>query len=53
MPAWILKKVITFVADNISLLVASATRFIDAFAAVGFSGLTVDVAIEQELLPKV
>ena len=48
-----LEKVITFVADNISLLVASATRFMDAFAAVGFSGLTVDVAIEQELLPKV
>ena len=48
-----LEKVITFVADNISLLGASATRFIDAFAAVGFSGLTVDVAIEQELLPKV
>ncbi len=48
-----LEKVITFVADNISLLVASATRFIDAFAAVGFSGLTVEVAVEQELLPKI
>lgn len=48
-----LEKVISFVADNISLLVATATRFIDAFAAVGFSGMTVDVAMEQELLPKV
>ena len=48
-----LEKVITFVADNISLLVASATRFIDAFASVGFSGMSVDVAVEQELLPKV
>lgn len=48
-----LEKVITFVADNISLLVASATRFIDAFAAVGFSGLTVDAAVQQELLPEV
>ncbi|MBS5145574.1 MAG: hypothetical protein KHY89_08750 [Butyricicoccus pullicaecorum] len=47
-----LEKVITFVADNISLLVASATRFIDAFAAIGFSGLPVDAAIDQELLPK-
>ena len=47
------QKVITFVADNISLLVASATRFIDAFASVGFSGMSVDVAVEQELLPKV
>lgn len=48
-----LEKVITFIADNISLLVASATRFIDAFASIGFSGMTVYDAIEQELLPKV
>lgn len=47
-----LEKVITFVADNISLLVASATRFVDAFASIGFSGMSMDTAIEQELLPK-
>lgn len=47
-----LEKVITFVADNISLLVASVTRFIDAFAAIGFSGVPLDAAIDQELLPK-
>lgn len=46
------EKVITFVADNISLLVASVTRFIDAFAAIGFSRVPLDAAIDQELLPK-
>lgn len=47
-----LEKVVTFVADNISLLIASATRFIDAFAAAGFSGMPLESLIEQELLPR-
>lgn len=47
-----LEKVITFFADNISLLVASVSRFIDAFASVGYSGMPLEAAIDQELLPK-
>lgn len=47
-----LEQVVTFVADNISLLIASATRFIDAFAAAGFSGTPIESLIEQELLPR-
>ena len=47
-----LEKVITFFADNISVLMASVTRFIDGLASVGFSGMPLEAAIEQELLPK-
>ena len=47
-----LEKVITFFADNISVLMAAVTRFIDAFASIGFSGMPLEAAIEQELLPK-
>ena len=31
---------------------AAVTRFIDAFASIGFSGMPLEAAIEQELLPK-
>lgn len=48
-----LQQVVTFVADNISLLVASATRFIDAFASAGFSGMPLESLIDQELLPRI
>ena len=47
-----LEQVITFFADNISLLMASVTRFIDGLASIGFSGMPLEAAIEQELLPK-
>lgn len=46
-----LEKVITFMADNLSLVLASITRFIDAFATVANGVMSVDMAIEQELLP--
>lgn len=48
-----LEKVITFFADNISLLMASVTRFIDGLASVGFSGMPLEAALEQELLPRI
>ncbi len=47
-----LEKNIMFIADNISLLMASVTRFIDGLASVGFSGIPLDAALEQDLLPK-
>ncbi len=46
------EKVITFVADNISLLVASVGRFIDGLATVGFTGMPLRAAIDQELFPQ-
>lgn len=45
------EKVITFVADNISLLFASVGRFIDGLATVGFTGMPLRAAIDQELFP--
>lgn len=45
------EKIITFFADNISVLVASVTKFIDAFGAVCFTGLSLESAIDQELVP--
>ncbi len=47
-----LEKAVTFMADNLSLVLASVTRFIDAFAAVANGVMDVDAAVEQELLPK-
>lgn len=47
-----LQKTVTFMADNLSLVLASVTRFIDAFAAISNGVMTVDVAVEQELLPQ-
>lgn len=47
-----LEKIITFVADNISVLLAAVTRFIDGLAAVSFSGMPLDSVIDQELFPK-
>ncbi len=44
---------VTLVADTISLLLASVGRFIDGLASVGFSGMPLDVVIEQELFPKI
>ncbi len=46
------EKVITFVADNISLLFASVSRFIDGLATVGFTGMPLQAAIDQELFPR-
>ncbi len=46
------EKVITFVADNISLLFASVSRFIDGLASVGFTGTPLQAAIDQELFPR-
>lgn len=43
---------VSFVADNISLLLAAVSRFIDGLAAVAFSGMPVDAVIDQELFPK-
>ena len=47
-----LEKLVTLIADNISLLVASVSRFIDAFAAAGFTGTPLEAMIDQDLLPK-
>lgn len=47
-----LEKIATYFADNISLLLASVSRFIDGLASVAFSGTPVEAAIEQELFPK-
>jgi len=44
---------ITLLADNISLLIATAARFIDGFAAVGFSGTPLEAVIAQELFPEI
>lgn len=46
-----LEKVITFFADNVSILIASITKFVDAFAAVCFTGLPLEAAIDQGLVP--
>ena len=48
-----LEPVINFFADNISLLMAAVARFIDGLAAVGFSGIPLEAALEQELFPRV
>ena len=48
-----LEKIIPFVADNISVLLASVSRFIDGLAQIGYAGMTLDNVIEQELFPKV
>ncbi len=48
-----LEKVITFFADNISVLMAAVARFIDGLAAVGFSGVPLEAALEQELFPRI
>ena len=47
-----LERVVTFFADNLSLVLASVTRFIDGFAAVAYSGMPLEAAIEQELFPQ-
>ena len=47
-----LEKVITFFADNVSLLMAAVSCFIDGLTAVGFSGIPLDAALEQDLFPK-
>lgn len=48
-----LEKNVSFVADNISLLMASVTRFIDGLASVAYSGTPLDALISQELFPKI
>lgn len=48
-----LEQVITFFADNISLLMAAVARFIDGLASIAFSGIPLEAAIEQELFPRV
>ena len=48
-----LEKIIPFVADNISLLLAAVSRFIDGLAQVAYAGMTLDAVIDQELFPKV
>lgn len=47
-----LERIVTFFADNISLVLASVTRFIDGFASVAYSGMPLEAAIEQELFPQ-
>ncbi|MGE4548667.1 MAG: hypothetical protein AB7C89_03825 [Intestinibacillus sp.] len=47
-----LEKVVTFMADNLSLVLASIQRFIDALATVANGVMDVEAAVEQELLPK-
>lgn len=50
--SWPSEKIVQFIADNISLLLAAVTRFIDGLAAVAFSGMPLDAVVDQELLPK-
>lgn len=47
-----LEKNITMIADNISLILASVSRFIDGFASTAYTGAPLDVVIEQEMFPK-
>ena len=47
-----LEKIIPFVADNISVLIAAVSRFIDGLAQVAYAGMTLDAVIDQELFPK-
>lgn len=48
-----LEKIIPFVADNISVLLAAVGRFIDGLAQIAYAGMTLDAVIDQELFPKV
>ncbi len=48
-----LEKNVTMIADNISLLLASVSRFIDGLAAVGFSGMPFEAALSEELFPQI
>ena len=47
-----LDKIIPFVADNISVLLAAVGRFIDGLAQVAYAGMTLEAGIDQELFPK-
>lgn len=47
-----LEKNVGLVADNISVLLASVSRFIDGLASVGFSGMPLEAVVDQELFPK-
>ncbi|MDO5141581.1 MAG: hypothetical protein Q4D31_01015 [Eubacteriales bacterium] len=47
-----LEKLIPFVADNISVLLAAVSRFIDGLAEVAYAGMTLQAVIEQGLFPK-
>ncbi|WP_125116568.1 hypothetical protein [Agathobaculum sp. Marseille-P7918] len=47
-----LEKIIPFVADNISVLLAAVSRFIDGLAQIAYAGMTLDAVIDQELFPK-
>ena len=47
-----LEKNVQLIADNIALLQASVSRFIDAIAAAGFSGTPMESLIDMDLLPK-
>ena len=46
-----LQKVIQLIADNLSLLVASVSRFIDALSMVGYTGTPIEVLVDQGVLP--
>ncbi len=48
-----LQDIITFFADNMSMIMSTINRFVDGMAAVGFSGVSLEAAIEQELFPKI
>ena len=48
-----LEKNITFVADNISVLLASVSRFIDGLAQIAYAGMTLEAVIDQDLFPKI
>ena len=47
-----LEKNIPFVADNISVLLAAVSRFIDGMAQIAYAGMTLDAVLDQELFPK-
>ena len=47
-----LEKTIPFVADNISVLVAAVSRFIDGLAQIAYAGMTLDAVIEAGPFPE-
>ena len=44
-----LEKIIPFVADNISVLIAAVSRFIDGLAQIAYAGMTLEMCIRDRL----
>lgn len=48
-----LEKIIPFVADNLSVLLAAVSRFMDGLVQVAYEGMTLEAATEEGLFPKI